>query len=126
VFKGRRLRVLVVDDNGLLRLAIGQALESRGCEIVGEAANGDEAAGKIEALRPDVVLLDLRMPDSSGFDLMHRMTYASWQTPVVVFSADHSPETRRRLLSYGANCVLPKGVPLHRLVQELEIAARAG
>jgi CheY-like chemotaxis protein len=118
MFKGRRLRVFVVDDNSLLRLAIGEALEARGCVVVGEAGDGIEAAAKIEMLMPDVMLLDLRMPSSDGFDLLHAMTSTPWRVPVVVFSADMSPPVRQRLLAYGAKQVVPNGA--------LEIAAAAG
>jgi two-component system, NarL family, invasion response regulator UvrY len=123
VLQGRRLRVLVVDDNSLLRLAISESLEAHGCEVVGEAGSAGEAATQTVRLRPDVMLLDVRMPGGGGVDLLEAMANTAWRVPVVVFSADQSPTTKRRLLALGAVAVLHKGSPMWQLVESLQIAA---
>ncbi len=59
-------RVLIVDDHGMIREGLRMILESHGVEVVGEAADGAAAIGNAAALRPDVVLMDLRMPGTDG------------------------------------------------------------
>jgi DNA-binding NarL/FixJ family response regulator len=62
----RAPRVLVVDDHGAIREALRIMLDSHGLDVVGEAADGDTAVRNAAALRPDVVLMDLRMPGTDG------------------------------------------------------------
>ena len=70
----RRIRVLVVDDQALFREALVALLTVQsGIEVVGEAANGEEAVEAVGRLRPDVVLMDLRMPVLDGVGATHRL-----------------------------------------------------
>ena len=63
---GRAPRVLIVDDHGMIREGLRLMLERQGIEVVGEAADGASAVGNARSLRPDVVLMDLRMPGVDG------------------------------------------------------------
>src|ERR1700733_4288690 len=65
--------VVLVDDEQLIRGAIAQALTSSGLELVGEAANGADAIDIIVDVRPDVVLMDLRLPGSSGVEAIEQL-----------------------------------------------------
>jgi len=60
------IKVLVVDDNETLREALAEALDDRGMVVVGQAMNGREACDAVLELEPDVVVMDIRMPDMSG------------------------------------------------------------
>lgn len=62
------MRILVVDDHALFRDGVISLLKSRGVEVVGQAASGEEAIEKVATLRPDVVLMDLRMPRMGGLE----------------------------------------------------------
>lgn len=64
----RPTRVLLVDDDPLIRTLLGRILRSQGVEVVGEASDGDEVVEAVQALRPDVVVMDLRMERRSGID----------------------------------------------------------
>ena len=66
--EGRALRVLLADDHELVRMALRAVLEEAGVEVVGEAAGGAEALELCDALEPDVLVLDMRMPDMGGVD----------------------------------------------------------
>ena len=77
------MRTLIVDDERLARAELRRLLaEHPEVQVVGEAANIDEAAREIEALRPDLLLLDIKMPGGSGFDLLERLESA----PQVIFT----------------------------------------
>lgn len=79
------IRALLVDDEILARLALRQALATHdNVEIVGECGNADEAMQAIEALSPDLVFLDIRMPGMDGFRMLHALTPDS--LPMVVFA----------------------------------------
>lgn len=77
------MNVLIVDDERLARLDLRHILSSHGdVNILGEATNASEAEAQIQALKPDVIFLDIRMPDGSGFDLLERLDDA----PIVIFT----------------------------------------
>src|SRR5690349_22172648 len=83
------VKVLIADDHPIVLAGVRRGLErSEGFEVVGEARSAGDVAGMIERRRPQLVLLDLRMPGSSGFDLLERIR-AEWpEVKVVVLSAN--------------------------------------
>ena len=62
------IRVVVVDDQALMRAAFRQILSAHGIEVVGEAATADEAVAEVARTSPDVVLMDVRMPGRTGIE----------------------------------------------------------
>jgi DNA-binding response OmpR family regulator len=84
--EGRQPSVLVVDDDSLVRKAIRLTCESEGYAVT-EVERGNDALGAIEAVRPDIVLLDLMLPDQSGFDICREIRRAGHRMPVVILSA---------------------------------------
>ena len=83
---GQQARVLVVDDDALIRKAVRLTCESEGY-AVDEAERGADALGHIDASRPDIVLLDLMLPDLSGFDVCRDIRAAGHRMPVLIVSA---------------------------------------
>jgi len=79
-------RILVVDDEAVIRKAIRMACEKEGYEVV-EAENGNEALRQVELARPDLVLLDLMLPDISGFDVCREVRKQGLRVPVIIVSA---------------------------------------
>jgi len=63
------MRILIADDNALVRSGIAQLLRDNGWEVCGEASNGTEAIQQARALRPEVMLLDVSMPGTNGFEI---------------------------------------------------------
>jgi DNA-binding NarL/FixJ family response regulator len=108
------VRVLVVDDSPVFRRGMGRAVEVQGgLELVGEAGGGEAALEAIERLRPDVVLLDLRMPDVDGFEVLERLrdTDPPPSCRVVIVSASLDGETERAALAAGAAACVSKESP---------------
>lgn len=81
-------RVLIVDDHGMIREGLRMILEAHGVEVVGEAADGAAAIGNAAALRPDVVLMDLRMPGTDGVAATRAIVEAGTGEVLVLTSFD--------------------------------------
>ena len=84
--------MLVVDDHRLFRATARMLLESEGYHVVGEAADGAEAVAEAVRLRPDVVLLDVQLPDTTGFEVARRLLEAGLNCQVVLVSSRHASE----------------------------------
>lgn len=87
--------VLIVDDHPSFRASARALLEAEGFDVVGEVASGESALDEFERLRPDVVLLDVQLPDIDGFEVASRLT-ANGDGPCVVLvssrdAADYGP-----------------------------------
>ncbi|HEU4976382.1 MAG TPA: response regulator [Baekduia sp.] len=80
-------RVLVVDDAAFMRKMVTDALSGGGHEIVGEAGNGDEAVARYQELRPDVMTLDITMPEKDGLTALKEIMAADPGAKVVMCSA---------------------------------------
>jgi DNA-binding NarL/FixJ family response regulator len=116
------IRVILADDHTLVRAGLRSLLESvPGVEVVGEAADGNEAIRLVEALRPEVVLLDVGMPGLNGLEAAPRLAAASPLTRVLILSMHNAEEYVLRALRSGCAGYLLKGAA----VSELEIAVRA-
>jgi len=82
----RLKRILIIEDEAVIRKAIRMACEKEGYEVV-EAANGAEGLRMTEVDRPDLILLDLMLPDISGFDVCREIRKAGFRIPVIILSA---------------------------------------
>jgi DNA-binding NarL/FixJ family response regulator len=110
--------VLIVDDHPAFRASARTMLELDGFEVVGEAEDGASGIERAGALEPDVVLLDIALPDMSGFDVAKRLAAA---TKVVLTSSRQSSDFGRRVRSSPALGFIPKddlsGDALRRLTE---------
>jgi DNA-binding NarL/FixJ family response regulator len=119
------VRVLLVDDQALFREALATLLEVRPeIEVVGEAANGAEAIDKVAVLRPDVVVMDLRMPVLDGIAAARRLRVEQPDTRVLALTTFDDDEDVFAALRAGAVGYLLKDVSSERLVEALLAAAR--
>jgi CheY-like chemotaxis protein len=80
------LRILIVDDSEVSRRITGTILRSRHWTICGEAEDGREGIKKFQKLKPDVVLLDLSMPDMTGIEAAQQMSWANPAVPLILFT----------------------------------------
>jgi DNA-binding NarL/FixJ family response regulator len=118
------VRVLVVDDHPAFRRALTSALKMvDGFEVAGEAGGGLAACEEASSLEPDVVLMDLSMPDLSGIDAMKEMHRTKPDLPVVILTAHADPGVEREARAAGASGFLAKGIGLDDLVIVLHEAA---
>lgn len=94
--------VLIVDDDFMVaRIHTGFVERTPGFEVVGVAHTGAEALAQVEALEPDLVLLDVYLPDTTGLDLLQRMREVAPEVDVLVISAAREADTVRRALRGG-------------------------
>lgn len=111
------MRVLVVDDHPAFRQALTTALDMVDeIEVAGEAAGGLAACRQAVHVEPDVVLMDLSMPDLSGFDAMERIHEQQPRLPVVILTADADPEVEAEARRAGASGFVAKGSRLDDIV----------
>lgn len=111
--------VLIVDDHAAFRALASELLQCDGWEVVGEAPTGRDGVEAARALAPDVVLVDVRLPDIDGFEVAERLA-GSGCCAVVVTSSSDDPLYPQRATSCGACGFVAKhdvcGAALHRLL----------
>ena len=118
------MRVLVVDDHQAFRHALSSAVEmADDIEVAGQAGGGLAACQEAEQLDPDVIIMDLSMPDLSGIDAMKRIHERRPDLPVVILTAHADDGTEREALEAGASGFVAKGTGLRDLVVMLHEAA---
>ena len=96
------MRVLIADDHGLFRDGMRSLLEARGIDVVGEARNGREAVELARRLRPDVVLMDLSMPEMTGLEATRALSAESPDLKVVVVTASEDDADLFEAIKSGA------------------------
>jgi DNA-binding NarL/FixJ family response regulator len=102
-------RVLIADDHAMFREGVRSVLETEpDIEVAGETGTGVETIRACAELRPDVVLLDLDMPDLDGMDVMRRITDEKLPVKVVILTMFTNKDYAVRLLSAGASAFVPK------------------
>src|SRR4051794_35270312 len=95
-------RVLIADDDPLVRHVLRTTLESAGFEVVAEAATGRETVERVLERQPDLLVLDLVMSDGDGIDVIRRLRRSGVDTPIVVLTAGADDEQALLALSAGA------------------------
>ncbi len=94
--------VLLADDHGILREGVKHILNQSGlCEIVGEAADGREALDKIDTLKPDIVILDISMPEVTGIEVARRIRKYYPAMKVIILSRHDNEEYLEQLIKHG-------------------------
>jgi len=122
-----RIKVLLCDDHTLFREGIKAILKDEpGIEIVGEAADGRQAVAKALQLRPDVVLMDIAMPDLSGFDATRRILQANPKAKVLILTMYEEEEVINRCLSAGASGYVLKDAPRAHLIHAIDVVNNGG
>ncbi len=122
-FGGRRenmidresVRAVIVDDNAMVRKLIGKALISSGCVIAGEAETAHEALELCRSQSPDLVLLDILLPDGSGKDVLKQIKTAFPNITVVMLSAISDEEIVEECFELGAFTFIQKTTPYGEL-----------
>ncbi len=102
-------KVLIVEDSAFQRTIIRRIVHNAGHETI-EAVSGKDALRKIEDNRPDLIFLDLLMPDMNGFQVLKVLKSKHNTTPVVVLTADVQESTRNKCIEDGATDIIYKPV----------------
>ncbi len=119
-------RLLVVDDVPLFRAGLTSALRDAGFEVVGEAEGAEEAVAEAEAVRPDVVLLDVLMPGLSGLEVVEKLTAVSPDSQVILLTASESEEDLLSAIKAGARGYIIKDMPFPQLVDSIAAVVKGG
>jgi|DEB19_MinimDraft_3_1074340.scaffolds.fasta_scaffold10193_2 DNA-binding NarL/FixJ family response regulator len=115
-------RLLIVDDHAVVRHGIKVACEAHGFEVIASASNVSEARSAIAALAPDVVIVDINLPDGTGFDLIHWIRKIDSELPVIVLSLNDSHEYINSARKVGANSYINKSAPIEELMAAVDFA----
>ncbi len=124
----QRIRLVVVDDDALVRAGLGMMLggASSGFEVVAEGADGAEAVALVQQHRPDLVLMDIRMPGTDGITATRRVLELPDPPKVVVLTTFHSDDLVMEALRAGAHSFLLKDTPPEQMVAAIRQAADGG
>ena len=118
------LRILIADDHDLVRRGIKALLQSRAdWQICGEANTGREAVTKAEELKPDIVILDISMPDLNGVEAARRIRKASTNTEVLILSMHYSDQLIREIVDAGVRGYIVKSDSDRDLIIAVETLA---
>jgi len=122
-----KARVLLCDDHTLFREGIKAILKDEfSIEIVGEADNGRQAVALARQLRPDIVLMDIAMPDLGGVEATHRILQANPKTKVLILTMYEEEEVITRCLDAGASGYVLKDAPRAHLIHAIDVVNRGG
>lgn len=119
------LRLLVVDDHQMVREGLRSMLSGSAAEVAGEAATAEEALRSLQADTPDVIILDMKLPDMDGLAVLRRIKALVPHTPVLIVSMIDDPELVRQAIQAGAAGYLLKGVGRRDLLSAIA-AVHAG
>lgn len=118
------IRVLAVEDHPVMRLGVRALLEREGLVVAGITATVAEAVDLLRENEPDVVLLDLGLPDANGPAAVERIREISTELPIIAFSVERTPEVIRAVLRAGANGYVSKDAPSSQVIAALEAAVQ--
>lgn len=113
------MRVLIIDDHALFRVGLKGLLEQRNIEVVGVAAGGKEGIELASELKPDIVLLDLRMPDMGGLEVLKVLREKVSNIPIVMLTTSDEESDLIKSLRSGAQGYLLKDMEPDELVGAL-------
>src|ERR1700758_975650 len=121
----RRTRILLADDHAVVRQGFKMLLDAQpDMEIVGEASNGREAVESAETLRPDVVIMDVAMPELNGIEATRRLAASAPHTRVIALSMHKDSVYVREILRAGARGYLLKDSGAEDLVSAIRAVAK--
>jgi DNA-binding NarL/FixJ family response regulator len=115
--------IVVADDHPAVVEAVADVLTENGIEIVGRARDGSDAVGLIEEAKPDVAILDLRMPGMSGIEVARQIGRTASETSIILYTAFGDRALLTEALDAGARGFVLKEAPLAEVVRAVELVA---
>jgi len=122
-----RVKVLICDDHTLFRAGLKALLGNvPAIEVIGEAENGREGVEKVKQLHPDVVLMDISMPDLNGFEATQRIIQFDKKARVLILTMYDEDDMIIRCLDAGASGYILKDAPADQLIYAIQEASKGG
>jgi DNA-binding NarL/FixJ family response regulator len=123
--KSPKIRVMIVDDHPLFRAGLHRVLElEKDLEIVGEAADGQDALIQARALQPQVILMDVNLPNLNGLQVTRELTASRQNVAVIVLTAYHDDEQMLHAIRAGGSAYFPKDVDPEELIRAIHEASQ--
>ncbi|MBF9014677.1 MULTISPECIES: response regulator [unclassified Oceanispirochaeta] len=120
--RGMPVRVLIVDDEELTRKLVSQVLRSVGYDVVGEATNGVEALEMFKMYKPEMVTMDVRMPQMDGISALKQLKIIDPGASVVMLTNENDKETVTQIIKAGALNYIVKPIKRQTILQKLREA----
>jgi two-component system, chemotaxis family, chemotaxis protein CheY len=120
---GAKRSVFVADDDDVARGLLKSVLIAAGLHVVGEAADGKQALGEIKRLNPDVVCLDIDMPQMSGLDVLARVRHGNDKLIALIVTASPTAQNVREAIQVKADGVIAKPFNQDKIANEISRAA---
>ena len=117
------IRILICDDHEVIRTGLASLLAGTDIQIVAEAANGKDALRIAQKEKPDIVLLDIRMPDGDGLSTLEKLHAKVPESKVVMLSTYDNPTYVARAVALGAVDYILKGAPREDIITTITAAA---
>jgi DNA-binding NarL/FixJ family response regulator len=118
------IKLIIADDQAVIRKGFASLLAGQGIQIIAEAVTGTEAVAKTRRLKPDVLLMDVMMPDVDGIDALEKIRKAVPQTKVIMMSGYDNPTYLARSMALGAATFLLKEVPGKEFISTIKRVAK--
>ncbi|MDP3538908.1 MAG: response regulator [Azonexus sp.] len=121
----KRISIMIVDDNDMMRAILRGILRGDEYEVIGEARNGTIAVEMAERLKPEIICLDVMMPEKNGLEALCEIKAARPETEIVMITSNADPETVQESIQNGASGFIVKPFNAARVLDTLEkIAGR--
>jgi DNA-binding NarL/FixJ family response regulator len=118
------MRILLADDHRIVREGLRAVLEKAGVQVVGEAGNGHEAIAEAHRLHPDIVVMDIGMPELNGIDATRRLTAELPEVKIIALSMNADRRYVTAMLTAGASGYLIKNAATDELLGALDVVTR--
>jgi DNA-binding NarL/FixJ family response regulator len=115
------MKVFIVDDSALVRERIITMIsEHPGIEITGQAENAQEAINSIRKLKPDVAILDIRMPGGNGIEVLRNIKKNNSAPTVIILTNYPYPQYRKKCIEAGADFFFDKSTEFHKIIEVIK------
>ena len=117
-------RILLVDDDDYLRSVLSSQLRNTGVLALAEAAGASEVFAKVEVFKPDLILLDVELPDGNGGDILQQLRAVGFEKPIIMLTSQHDEKNITTVLDKGANDYIKKPMRIAELLSLVRTQVR--
>jgi len=119
----KRVTVVIVDDNDMMRAILRSILRGEEYDVIGEARNGTQAVELVERMKPDIVCMDVLMPEKNGLEAMAEIKQILPETEFIMITGSADPETVQDAIMNGASGYIVKPFNAARVLDALKRSA---